>query len=170
MHNSVLTKCWCPHEMINKFPIYWETTFAVIHHNTNSSGSPNFPTKICFPWFTELTLSAFCLVTRYDMVSGLNLSYSLTDTLNNPVQANFKQISTPEIWISQALARLHRIHSAYPAASWPRIQGKRPSGSCKTNILDLKQNNNDHNKNSDNNNDDDDNNNGDDDGGWWYKL
>lgn len=83
MEYSVLTKRWCSHEMVERLSIDWETTLAVIHHDSNSSSSPNFSTEVCLPWLAKLALPTFSLITRYNMVSCLYFSHSFTNTFNN---------------------------------------------------------------------------------------
>jgi len=85
MYNCVLAECWGSHEMVDRFSINWETSFTIIHHDSNTSCCANFATKVCLPWFAKLALSAFCLVARDNMITWLNLSHTFTNTFYNPV-------------------------------------------------------------------------------------
>ena len=88
MYNCVLAECWGSHEMVDRFSINWETTFTIIHHDSNTSRCANFTTKVRLPWFAKLALSAFCLVARDNMITRFNLSHTFTYTFYNPVSKN----------------------------------------------------------------------------------
>lgn len=90
MHNCVLAKCWGSHEVIDRLSIYQETALAVIHHDTSTSGTPNLTTEVSLSRLAKLALSAFCLVTRDDMITWLNLGHTFTNTLHNPESQNIR--------------------------------------------------------------------------------
>lgn len=82
MDNCVLTECRSSHEVIDGLSIDWKSALAVGHHDSNSSSTPHFSTKIGLSWFAKLALPAFCLITRYNMVSRLHLSHTFTNTFH----------------------------------------------------------------------------------------
>ena len=125
MNNSVLTKRGGTHEVINGFPVNGEAALTVVHHDPNTSSGSNLAAEVSLAWFAELAFTALSLVTRDNMIPRLNLSYTFTNTLNNPAQNKSEYVKRIwKKWIDWLME-----DTTYPAASWPRIQGKRPSGS-----------------------------------------
>jgi hypothetical protein len=117
--------------MVNGLSIYREPALHIIHHDTYACGTTNLTTEVGLSALAKLAFFAFCLVTRNDMIPRLHLSYSFADTFHNSINANRKKFVHHSPTMSYFMYETKaNIYAYYPAASWPRMQGNRPSGSC----------------------------------------
>lgn len=82
VHNRILTKCWCSHEMEDGFSRNRESRMAIIEHHTLACCRPHFSTQVCLPRFAEFAFSTLCLIARNHMVTHLHLCHSWSNTLH----------------------------------------------------------------------------------------